>query len=440
VRDIGTILIKKRITIYGRIATGLLFLLAFSGTALADKQENEARKSYDAGFKASEANEFEMALEHYNKSYTILPRPRTMYNIAFCEDELGRGQDAILHFSEFLRLATERDEEFRSLASSRILVLKRKYYGTLTVKSRPSHAEVFIDGETTGSGHTPLQLSLPPGQHKITVVPAGSLPATRTVTLQAGKSSTEFIRASKATLSIVVTPADATVELEEQPGVARDHRDVAMEPGTYRFRIRSPGYRTKTIAVTLKSDTQLEEHVTLEVLASSVLLVKSHRAGATVSIDGQVIGLTQHSEKHTVAAIESKVTAGEHVLMIELGTTSLHKRVHTSPGEKVTVSLEPSGAAILHSKGLIWGMAGVGAASLAVGAGLGLHSLLRGSGADGDPMEQDAARGQALLGDLLVLGGGGALLGARALSNRNETELTVFRSLLPSHESETDAR
>lgn len=90
--------------------------------------------------------------------------------------------------------------------------------GTVSIESRPTGAQVKIDGEIKGV--TPLSLSLPAGAHVIEIS-AGGEPRVLPVTLAAGATVSQYIELSSVSalgrIAIQSTPVGATILLDGQP-------------------------------------------------------------------------------------------------------------------------------------------------------------------------------------------------------------------------------
>lgn len=90
--------------------------------------------------------------------------------------------------------------------------------GTMSIESKPTGAQVKIDGEVKGV--TPLSLSLPAGAHVIEIS-AGGEPRVLPVTLAAGATVSQYIELSSVSMlgriAIQSTPAGATILLDGQP-------------------------------------------------------------------------------------------------------------------------------------------------------------------------------------------------------------------------------
>jgi hypothetical protein len=90
--------------------------------------------------------------------------------------------------------------------------------GTMSIESKPTGAQVKIDGEVRGV--TPLSLSLAAGAHVIEIS-AGGEPRVLPVTLAAGSTLSQYIELSSVSalgrIAVQSTPVGATILLDGQP-------------------------------------------------------------------------------------------------------------------------------------------------------------------------------------------------------------------------------
>ncbi len=107
------------------LAVGLL-VATVTDAAAQDGSIDEAKAQYGIGYQALQRGDYESALKHYQLSYELAPRARTLFNIAVAEEHLGRLEDALRHYAQFLDVAEERDESFATQARQKIVELAKK--------------------------------------------------------------------------------------------------------------------------------------------------------------------------------------------------------------------------------------------------------------------------------------------------------------------------
>ncbi len=182
--------------------------------------------------------------------------------------------------------------------------------GRLVVRSSPARAEVLVNG--IKKGETPLTLrDLPLGTHTIRVSRAGYQASTRKVTLSASRTADS--------LSFDLQPMDA------RAGAPRE---------TAAGSAPAAGAATGT-AADLEADRASAEATAAGLGA---LYVLSHPAGASVIVDGQVVG--------TTPLLVTNVPPGSKTVRLELaGHKPWSSTVHVAAGQRVRVaaSLEETG-------------------------------------------------------------------------------------------------
>jgi hypothetical protein len=108
-----------------RRALGVALVLACLGatsTARADDAD-DAEREFKLGFRALRAGDCASALVHYQRSYELVPRPRTLFNMAVCQEERGQDQEAWDSYHAFLEAAEGRDAEIVEKAKARLEIL-----------------------------------------------------------------------------------------------------------------------------------------------------------------------------------------------------------------------------------------------------------------------------------------------------------------------------
>lgn len=143
-----------------------------------------------------------------------------------------------------------------------------KGMGRLVVRSDPSGANVFVNGDHKGT--TPIDVEAPSGKASILINKEGYTTEKRSVTIEAGKTKTleniSLIKESDLKLTIKSTPAAAEVTLD---GVKIPPTPVIIKGAglkmnkTYSIVISKDGYQTVTRTVTMDS-AQKEVNVYLE--------------------------------------------------------------------------------------------------------------------------------------------------------------------------------
>jgi tetratricopeptide (TPR) repeat protein len=88
-----------------------LALVAIAGSAAAaaptaatpEAAKAQARSLYEEGTRHYNLNEFPDALTSFKEAYRLYPEPTFLFNIAQCQRQMGRKQEAVLSYRAFLR-------------------------------------------------------------------------------------------------------------------------------------------------------------------------------------------------------------------------------------------------------------------------------------------------------------------------------------------------
>jgi tetratricopeptide (TPR) repeat protein len=118
--------------VIARAAT-LLIALALAALAYAEPdapalRTSAARALFQAGKSAYEAGHFEEALHEFNEGYRLSPRPEFLLNIAQTYNKLGRADEAMKFYEDFL--AADPESPFAPTARANLATLKRQRTGT----------------------------------------------------------------------------------------------------------------------------------------------------------------------------------------------------------------------------------------------------------------------------------------------------------------------
>jgi hypothetical protein len=248
--------------------------------ASADKRE-EARRAFSAGQNADQAKQWRTAIEHYLRAFELVPHHFAAYNIAIDYEHLGELREASIWLNRYLELAPDapdRDQVMRLIVELKLRPAK------LTVKSTPSGATVFIDGQKVGV--TPYERAIRGGGRRVTVE-MGGVREERDVVLQFAEPQTVELRLSGV------------------PAASRPTEPVTTPVTTP---VTAPGTSSSA-----EGDTILE--------------IRGYPVGANVAIDGQVVG--------TLPA-RVAVTPGPHRVEVVQAGYAPHTQVASAVENQVT--------------------------------------------------------------------------------------------------------
>jgi hypothetical protein len=121
-------------------------------------------------------------------------------------------------------------------------VLQDVMLGTLVVQTEPPGAQVFIDGESSGT--TPFTTQIKGGEYTVKVVEAEHEPQEQTVDLEAGKKakvSLKLVPRKFGTLNVVTKPEGAAVTVDGQ-AAGTSPLKKELKAGNYLIAVKKEGY------------------------------------------------------------------------------------------------------------------------------------------------------------------------------------------------------
>lgn len=411
-----------------RIGSVVAVALALCITAPAAAQKNDvarAKRQYMLGYKHLQAANYERALRHYKRSYEIVSRPRTLFNIAVCYEKMNRHKQALRSYEDFAQLAQTRDRKFLTEAKLKIAVLRKRLEARVVVRSRPSGAKVFVDGGDTARGVTPLTLTLRDGQHRLKLTLPGAVSERHITVRGQQRMDKTFVLKQKAIVEIQTEPRDALIRMSGSRKTRVGKYRTKLRLGKHQFVVTRKGYANERINVVVKAGHIHERIVRMRPLPGKALLVvQTNNAGARVSVDGLLVGTTSLATARAGghARLSRPLKNGRHVLIVDSGNRSWSKRIHLSPGERISVNVNFGGASTVKT----WGLATLGAVSVAVGGLLGVRAIK--DVRTDMQTTHDRGKDRALLADVLLVGGAAALISSWYFKGKATTKASVERS------------
>ena len=195
------------------VLVALLGLMSPSSSAAQGTSENaEARVYFQEGNRlyaqATEARGaqrttlLQRSLEAYVDSLRIVRSRNALFNAAIVLGELGRNDESFNYFGEYLRIdelaVADRDEATRRRDELRSEV------AVLQVSTEPGGALLWVDRKDLAPrGETPIELALPPGEHRTFIEKDGYASVERTQTIVQGET---------AVVELVLLPLPVPIE------------------------------------------------------------------------------------------------------------------------------------------------------------------------------------------------------------------------------------
>ena len=164
-------------------------------------------------------------------------------------------------------------------------------YGTIELRSSPSRASVYVDGEFVG--YTPMRFGARAGSHNVRVESDGYEPYTESFNLRGGETKTVNAQLQQVqrsgTISFTSSPSGADVYVDGRYVGTTPTGQLRFEPGTYTARFERDGYQSTSVQFTVRRGEDRTVDGRLAALTSSVV-VRGNIGGALVFIDGRQVG------------------------------------------------------------------------------------------------------------------------------------------------------
>ena len=203
----------------------------------------------------------------------------------------------------------------------------RPAYGQLQITSEPVGAEVYIDGDYKPAGTTPFTTErLPKGSHKLQFKLASYKPYTENVVIAGDgsiQSKSVTLAPNFAVVSIAV-PENAEIFVnEELKGVGS--WQGRLNAGLYTVEARKTSHYSSKRSIEVRAGEN--QHITLSapVPRYGSININTRPMGATVSIDGQLLGESPNIFKN--------VLIGQHTLTVSKEGYATHSQTIDEGGE-----------------------------------------------------------------------------------------------------------
>ncbi len=214
----------------------------------------------------------------------------------------------------------------------RVSVSLQQATGQLVVEARPDSARIVIGGQMRDRGRAEATLS--PGTYGVAVRAGGHVPIDTTAEVSAGEETTLSASLQRASGQLLVTtePDSARIEIDGQrAGRAPVIRDLPV--GQHEVRAAAERYVSQRQSVTIAAGEREEVALVLNQISrdSGILVVETIPDGATVRIDGEMVG---------TAPARRRLSPGDHrVEVASKGYEGAERVVRVPDGGKRRVRL-----------------------------------------------------------------------------------------------------
>jgi formylglycine-generating enzyme required for sulfatase activity/serine/threonine protein kinase len=157
------------------------------------------------------------------------------------------------------------EKKLEKIPAKKVVPFKKK--AAIQVESKPSGADIFINGQFKGTA--PLKISdIKPGNYPVKASLFGYIPDEKTVVVNEGKKAvvTFYLDAEKIQAKVFVTtnPKNCMIQLSNMNDPF--FNGIKLKEGRYQLEVSKQGYKTKTQWVDITSSRPIDFYVKLEKL------------------------------------------------------------------------------------------------------------------------------------------------------------------------------
>ncbi|WP_169302025.1 PEGA domain-containing protein [Thermococcus gammatolerans] len=222
--------------------------------------------------------------------------------------------------------------------------------GTLTFKSTPSGASVYLNGDYKGT--TPLTLSLLPGNYSVRFSKNGYYDYTTKVAISAGekKTITAVLTPEFGYLKITTEPPGANVYINDEYIGRTPISHYKLSTGAHTVILRMKNYESYVTNVTIHPGEETNLAITLTPLPSH-LIINSVPSGSEVYVNGTYRGKTPLHLTIKPGTYNLRVSKEDHgeyttTFMLQPNETKTLNITLTPNYAHLTIKSDPPGASI----------------------------------------------------------------------------------------------
>ncbi|HEY5938630.1 MAG TPA: PEGA domain-containing protein [Kofleriaceae bacterium] len=229
------------------VVCALVFVARADNDALDTREE--ARREFTLGQEADKRKDWAKAIEHYLRANDLVSHPFTMFNIATDYERLGRLREAVTWYERYIEATPDENDKAKVAKLVKELALRP---GTLTVRSTPNGAQVWIDGGYVGT--TPYSGHIKGGRHKVSTRLQGQQPDEKEISIEYGEPVIHQVslRGAAGTLVVLGSPEGALVTVDGMPAGSMPAR-LDLTPGVHRITVSQYGYAPFETDATVKA-------------------------------------------------------------------------------------------------------------------------------------------------------------------------------------------
>lgn len=171
-----------------RTGVGITALCTFIFVASNARADEDARELSKRGYELFLANKCEEAIPLLEQSAKVTPDPRTLVNLARCEEKLKRVRDAVTHYEAARELAREKLSAEMVKQLDTMVETARSHVPHVTISLAEGAPANTVVKQNDVEVARDREIAVDPGTNAFVVWAAGYEPKTFTVTLTEGQT------------------------------------------------------------------------------------------------------------------------------------------------------------------------------------------------------------------------------------------------------------
>jgi len=227
----------------------------------------DARALFERGIEYSDQERWGEAVEYFRRSWALLERPSTAYNLAVALLRLGQPTGALDALEDFLRVADGDDS--RRPRARELLETALAAIAHVTMTVEPATAVVRVDGSLVGGEGPVRELRLDPGQHNVRVEAEHHEPEAITIAVVDGERVQRSVTLAHlpeptgpATLRVTSAVAGASI-LVDGVEVGQGTYVDELEAGEHVVEVRASGHQPFRRTLLLSAGERHDLHASL---------------------------------------------------------------------------------------------------------------------------------------------------------------------------------
>ena len=164
------------------------------------------RLQFEAGTRAFEQNEYEVARRAFETALRLRPHPVIRYNLALCWARLGKPGAALIELQQVLS-DSQTDKDLRARAERERRSAELAQAHVTFMLSDPAREHLELDGGVVPT--TSHELALDPGQHHVRIISGASVVLDQDLDLSPGERIELRVGQRSRRIDVVVVPEPA---------------------------------------------------------------------------------------------------------------------------------------------------------------------------------------------------------------------------------------